>query len=71
MQIKIFQDELKYEPGDHIGVFPENSSEIVNGLLERLEGAESPDSPVELQVIYIENFCACYCLYNLNLMFLY
>ncbi|KAK7869083.1 hypothetical protein R5R35_000802 [Gryllus longicercus] len=43
--------ELVYHPGDHVGVFPCNRKEIVDGILERLQGSEDPDQPVELQVL--------------------
>ncbi|KAJ6666693.1 hypothetical protein lerEdw1_020417 [Lerista edwardsae] len=31
------QPELQYQPGDHVGIFPANSPELVQELLERIE----------------------------------
>lgn len=45
------ETELTYTPGDHVGVFAANKSELVDGILQRLSGLEDPDKPVELQVL--------------------
>lgn len=40
-----------YEPGDHVGVFPVNRAEIVNGILLRLNGIEDYDGIMQLQML--------------------
>ncbi|XP_044753719.1 nitric oxide synthase, salivary gland isoform X3 [Coccinella septempunctata] len=42
---------MTYSPGDHMGVFAVNRAEIVDGILERLQGVDDPDAPVELQIL--------------------
>ncbi|XP_067008227.1 nitric oxide synthase, salivary gland [Anabrus simplex] len=42
--------ENAYQPGDHVGVFPCNRPEIVEGILKRLQSIDDPDKPVELQI---------------------
>lgn len=44
-----FKNSLPYKPGDHLGVFCANRSELVEGIIKRLKGVTSPDTPVELQ----------------------
>lgn len=41
--------ELQYQPGDHLGVFPGNHEDLVNALIERLE-----DSPPVNQLVKVE-----------------
>ncbi|CAM9205250.1 unnamed protein product [Bubo scandiacus] len=36
------QAELRYQPGDHLGVFPANRAELVRGLLGRVEDPPPP-----------------------------
>ncbi|XP_063234452.1 nitric oxide synthase-like protein [Bacillus rossius redtenbacheri] len=43
--------ELTYQPGDHVGVFPSNRKEIVDGILSRLTVRVDPDVPVQVQVL--------------------
>ncbi|XP_059511074.1 nitric oxide synthase, brain isoform X1 [Stegostoma tigrinum] len=43
------QEELQYQPGDHLGVFPGNHEDLVNALIERLE-----DAPPVNQIIKVE-----------------
>ncbi|KAJ2952585.1 hypothetical protein O0L34_g6909 [Tuta absoluta] len=43
--------ELKYEPGDHVGVMPCNRKEIVEAVLERCKDVDSFDKTVQLQVM--------------------
>uniref|UniRef100_A0A2A4JQF6 Nitric oxide synthase n=1 Tax=Heliothis virescens TaxID=7102 RepID=A0A2A4JQF6_HELVI len=43
--------EIKYVPGDHIGVMAINRKEIVDAVLERLRGIEELDKIVQLQVM--------------------
>ncbi|XP_069789236.1 nitric oxide synthase 1 isoform X2 [Narcine bancroftii] len=43
------QEELNYQPGDHLGIFPGNHEDLVNALINRLE-----DAPPENQVIKVE-----------------
>lgn len=42
-----------YEPGDHVGIFAVNDSELVSGLLERLAANNTPvaDGPLLLQTL--------------------
>ncbi|KAL9928212.1 nitric oxide synthase isoform 1-T6 [Glossina fuscipes fuscipes] len=42
---------LDYEPGDHVGVFPANRPEIVDGIIKRLAGVEDPDEVLQLQLL--------------------
>ncbi|KAL7050858.1 hypothetical protein ACKWTF_004249 [Chironomus riparius] len=42
---------LNYKPGDHVGVFPKNRTELVDGILERLTGVTNFDEPLQLQVL--------------------
>ncbi|KAK7071226.1 Nitric oxide synthase, brain, partial [Halocaridina rubra] len=51
--IKTNQDSscsLDYEPGDHIGVFPANNPELVNGILPRLKNIANSDTPIQIMV---------------------
>uniref|UniRef100_A0A4W3HWQ3 nitric-oxide synthase (NADPH) n=1 Tax=Callorhinchus milii TaxID=7868 RepID=A0A4W3HWQ3_CALMI len=41
--------ELKYQPGDHLGIFPGNHEDLVNALIDRLD-----DAPPFNQIIKVE-----------------
>eukprot|EP00794_Sanderia_malayensis_P014342 gene14341-15838_t len=43
-------DELCYEPGDHLAVFPENRAELVNDLIGLLDNAPDVDQPINIQI---------------------
>ncbi len=45
------QELLRYEPGDHFGIFPSNRPEIVDGILARLSNCPVPDKPVQLYIL--------------------
>uniref|UniRef100_A0A1B0DDL2 nitric-oxide synthase (NADPH) n=1 Tax=Phlebotomus papatasi TaxID=29031 RepID=A0A1B0DDL2_PHLPP len=49
--VEILADGISYEPGDHVGIIPENRQDIVNGIIERLTGVENPDVPVQLEIL--------------------
>ncbi|XP_050526430.1 nitric oxide synthase, salivary gland isoform X2 [Daktulosphaira vitifoliae] len=44
-------DKNMYEPGDHVGMFAENRSELVNGIIQHLGTDQDPDQAVELQIL--------------------
>ncbi|XP_050666056.1 nitric oxide synthase-like isoform X2 [Leptidea sinapis] len=43
--------EIKYDPGDHIGIMASNRKEIVDIVLSKLKEADMCDKPVQLQVM--------------------
>lgn len=43
------QEEVQYDPGDHVGVMPSNREEIVESVLERLKEKDF-DTPLQLQI---------------------
>ncbi|XP_044150136.1 nitric oxide synthase, endothelial-like isoform X1 [Bufo gargarizans] len=45
------QSELKYSPGDHLGVFPCNREELVLALLERVEDPPASNDTVQVQIM--------------------
>lgn len=45
------ETDLPYNPGDHLGVFPGNRPEIVDKIVERLDGVENPNEVVQLQTL--------------------
>lgn len=51
ISVEIMTDGVPYEPGDHVGIFPENRKELVDGIIERLIGVEDPDENLQLQVL--------------------
>lgn len=51
MLLEICAPGLEYEPGDHVGIFPANRSELVDGLLQRLVGVDNPDEVLQLQLL--------------------
>ncbi|XP_014368149.2 nitric oxide synthase [Papilio machaon] len=44
-------DELNYEPGDHVGILACNRKEIVDVVLGRLKDINDYDKPVQLQLL--------------------
>lgn len=42
--------ELRYEPGDHLSVFPSNEAVIVDKLIGQLKNAPYADSPIRIDV---------------------
>ncbi|XP_033173190.1 nitric oxide synthase isoform X2 [Drosophila mauritiana] len=51
MLLEICAPGLEYEPGDHVGIFPANRTELVDGLLNRLVGVDNPDEVLQLQLL--------------------
>uniref|UniRef100_A0A1B0CIF3 nitric-oxide synthase (NADPH) n=1 Tax=Lutzomyia longipalpis TaxID=7200 RepID=A0A1B0CIF3_LUTLO len=49
--VEIVANGINYEPGDHVGILPENRQDIVNGIIERLAGVENPDVPLQLEIL--------------------
>lgn len=47
----ILKTELKYDPGDHVGVMTCNRKEIVDAIMKRLKDVEDYEKPVQLQVM--------------------
>ncbi|CAM5161012.1 unnamed protein product [Eretmochelys imbricata] len=45
------QQELRYEPGDHLGVFPGNHEDLVSALMERLEDAPPANQLVKVELL--------------------
>lgn len=45
------QPELRYKPGDHVGIFPGNSAELVEALLKRVEDAPSATETVAVETL--------------------
>lgn len=43
--------ELQYQPGDHLGVFPGNHEDLVNALIERLEDAPPVNQLVKVELL--------------------
>ncbi|XP_067326560.1 nitric oxide synthase 3 [Anolis sagrei] len=43
--------ELRYQPGDHLGIFPANSPELVQELLERIEDPPPPGETVTVETL--------------------
>ncbi|XP_060064662.1 nitric oxide synthase 1-like [Ylistrum balloti] len=44
-------EDLNYAPGDHIAIFPANSTKLVDGVLSRLHNAPPPDQLIKLEVL--------------------
>ncbi|XP_037052326.1 nitric oxide synthase isoform X2 [Bradysia coprophila] len=49
--VEIIANDVDYEPGDHVGIYPTNSSMIVNGILDRLCGVDNHDEVLQLQIL--------------------
>uniref|UniRef100_A0A034WS92 Nitric oxide synthase n=1 Tax=Bactrocera dorsalis TaxID=27457 RepID=A0A034WS92_BACDO len=49
--LKINAPGLEYEPGDHVGIFPANREDIVDGILNRLTGVENMEEVLQLQLL--------------------
>ncbi|KAL7289159.1 hypothetical protein TKK_0017103 [Trichogramma kaykai] len=43
-------DNIQYNPGDHLGVFPCNNENMVDNILRRLENSFDFDTPIDLQI---------------------
>ncbi|XP_054847151.1 nitric oxide synthase, endothelial isoform X2 [Eublepharis macularius] len=48
------QPELQYQPGDHVGIFPANCKELVEGLLERVEDPPPASETVAVETLEVE-----------------
>jgi nitric-oxide synthase len=46
-----FENDLPYNPGDHLGVYAINRPELVDKIMNRVKGVDDPDTPVELQLL--------------------
>ncbi|XP_055642693.1 nitric oxide synthase isoform X2 [Toxorhynchites rutilus septentrionalis] len=49
--VEIIAEGMAYEPGDHVGIFPANRAEIVDGIIQRLSGVNNADEVLQLQVL--------------------
>nr|XP_056713755.1 nitric oxide synthase, endothelial [Euleptes europaea] len=49
------QPELQYQPGDHVGIFPANRTELVEGLLERVEDPPPASETIAVETLDVES----------------
>lgn len=49
--VEIVANNAQYEPGDHVGIFPANRKEIVDGIMNRLSGVDNFDEILQLQLL--------------------
>lgn len=49
--VEIMANNVHYEPGDHVGIFPANRKDIVDGILNRLSGVDNFDEILQLQLL--------------------
>lgn len=49
--LEISSPGVKYEPGDHVGIFPANHWKLVDGIISRLTGCDFPEDIVQLQIL--------------------
>lgn len=49
--VELLVNDVVYHPGDHVGIFPANRSDIVDGILQRLQGVENYDELLQLQLL--------------------
>ncbi len=47
---------IKYEPGDHAAIYPQNNSKLVAELLERIHSPFEPDEPIFLESRRVSEF---------------
>lgn len=45
------QEEIKYDPGDHVGIIACNRKELVDGILARVKDVDDFDQPLQLQLM--------------------
>ncbi|XP_026330054.1 nitric oxide synthase-like protein [Hyposmocoma kahamanoa] len=45
------KEEIKYDPGDHVGIIACNRKELVDSLLARVKDVEDYDEPLQLQLM--------------------
>ena len=43
-------EEQLYEPGDHLAVFAENSSELVSAVIGLIDNAPGADEPLKMEI---------------------
>lgn len=51
LDIRESESILKYQPGDHLAVLPANRSELVQGVIDRVEDIDDPSELVKLMVM--------------------
>lgn len=49
--VEMIANDVQYQPGDHVGIFPANRENIVDGILERLSGVDNFDEVLQLQML--------------------
>lgn len=49
--VEIMANNVHYEAGDHVGIFPANRTGIVDGILNRLSGVDNFDEILQLQLL--------------------
>ncbi|XP_053625637.1 nitric oxide synthase-like protein isoform X1 [Plodia interpunctella] len=45
------KEEIKYDPGDHVGIIACNRKELVDGILARVKDVDDFDQPLQLQLM--------------------
>lgn len=49
--VEMTVNDVHYQPGDHVGIFPANRKDIVDGILKRLNGVDNFDEVLQLQLL--------------------
>lgn len=45
------QEEIKYDPGDHVGIVACNRKELVDSILSRVKDVDNFDEPLQVQLM--------------------
>lgn len=45
------QEDIKYDPGDHVGIIACNRKDLVDSILMRLRDIDDYDQPLQLQLM--------------------